>query len=66
MRLLLFRPAGGGGSGTKTKVVIATDLPLQGASADASRDTNRAVQMIVDAYNAYCEPTEARPSLKLT
>ena len=34
------------------KVVIGTDLPLQGASADASRDSNRAVHMIVDAYNA--------------
>ncbi len=40
------------GSGTKTKVIISTDLPLQGASADASRDTNRAVHMVVDAYNA--------------
>jgi branched-chain amino acid transport system substrate-binding protein len=42
----------GGGSGGGTKVVISTDLPLQGASADASRDTNRAVQMVIDEYNA--------------
>ncbi len=41
----------GGDEGPVT-VVISTDLPLQGASADASRDTNRAIKLIVDAYNA--------------
>ena len=30
-------------------LVIATELPLQGASADASADTNRAVAMILEA-----------------
>ena len=30
-------------------LVISTDLPLQGASADASRDTQRAVEMILEA-----------------
>ena len=42
----------GGGSGGGTKVVISTDLPMQGASADASRDTVRAVQLVIDEYNA--------------
>jgi branched-chain amino acid transport system substrate-binding protein len=31
--------AGGGGGGAKT-LVISTDLPMQGASGDASQDTS--------------------------
>jgi branched-chain amino acid transport system substrate-binding protein len=37
---------------TDGAIIVSTDLPLQGASADASRDTNRAVQLIIDEYNA--------------
>jgi branched-chain amino acid transport system substrate-binding protein len=35
---------GGGGGGAKT-LTISTDLPMQGASADASTDTVRAIQL---------------------
>ena len=45
-------PATTGGGASGTKVIISTDLPMQGASADASRDTVRAVQLVVDEYNA--------------
>ena len=39
------------GSDTKSAsdtVIVSTDLPLQGASGDASRDTNRAVALILE------------------
>ena len=39
---------GGTATGGTGKVVVATDLPLQGASKDASDDTNLAVQLLVD------------------
>lgn len=38
---------GSGGSGGKT-LTISTDLPLQGSSADASTDTNNAIQLYLD------------------
>jgi branched-chain amino acid transport system substrate-binding protein len=41
---------GGGGGGAKT-LVISTDLPMQGASADASKDTVRAIQLYLDQVN---------------
>ena len=37
----------GGGGGGKT-VMISTDLPLQGASKDASDSTNNAIQLYLD------------------
>ena len=39
--------AGGGGTPSGT-LIIATDLPLQGASHDASTDTNNAVALIIE------------------
>jgi branched-chain amino acid transport system substrate-binding protein len=42
--------AGGGGGSAKT-LVISTDLPMQGASADASADTVRAIQLYLDQVN---------------
>ena len=39
--------SGGGGGGGKT-VIVATDLPLQGQSKDASDATNQAVQLYLD------------------
>jgi branched-chain amino acid transport system substrate-binding protein len=42
--------AGGGGGGAKT-LTISTDLPMQGASADASTDTIRAIQLYLDQVN---------------
>jgi branched-chain amino acid transport system substrate-binding protein len=45
--------ATGGGtssaSGTGKTLVIGTDLPLQGASADTSADTNRMIQLYLDS-----------------
>jgi branched-chain amino acid transport system substrate-binding protein len=41
---------GGGGGGSKT-LTISTDLPMQGASADASKDTIRAIQLYLDQVN---------------
>jgi branched-chain amino acid transport system substrate-binding protein len=41
---------GGGGGGAKT-LVISTDLPMQGASADASTDTIRAIQLYLNQIN---------------
>jgi branched-chain amino acid transport system substrate-binding protein len=41
---------GGGGGGSKT-LTISTDLPMQGASADASTDTIRAIQLYLDQVN---------------
>jgi branched-chain amino acid transport system substrate-binding protein len=41
---------GGGGGGAKT-LTISTDLPMQGASADASQDTVRAIQLYLDQVN---------------
>ena len=35
------------GGGAKT-LIVSTDLPLQGASADASADTNNAIQLLLD------------------
>jgi len=42
--------SGGGGGGAKT-LTISTDLPMQGASADASQDTIRAIQLYLDQVN---------------
>ena len=42
--------AGGGGGSAKT-LTISTDLPMQGASADASTDTIRAIQLYLDQIN---------------
>jgi branched-chain amino acid transport system substrate-binding protein len=40
---------GGGGGGTDSKaLVVSTDLPLQGASATQSDDTNKLIQMYLD------------------
>ena len=39
--------SGSGSSGGKT-LIISTDLPLQGASADASTDTNNAIKLYLD------------------
>ncbi len=36
-----------GGSGSKT-LIISSDLPLQGSSADASTDTNNAIKLYLD------------------
>jgi branched-chain amino acid transport system substrate-binding protein len=41
---------GGGGGGAKT-LTISTDLPMQGASADASTDTVRAIQLYLTQVN---------------
>lgn len=41
---------GGSGGGAKT-LTISTDLPMQGASADASQDTIRAIQLYLDQVN---------------
>jgi len=41
---------GGGGGGAKT-LTISTDLPMQGASADASQDTVRAIQLYLNQVN---------------
>jgi branched-chain amino acid transport system substrate-binding protein len=40
--------ATGGGGGGKT-LIIGTDLPLQGASADTSGDTNKMIQLYLDS-----------------
>jgi branched-chain amino acid transport system substrate-binding protein len=37
-----------GASGSKT-LIISTDLPLQGSSADSSADTNKAIQLYLDS-----------------
>ena len=37
-----------GGSASGGTLVIATDLPLQGASHDASTDTNNAIKLIIE------------------
>jgi len=42
--------ASGGGGGAKT-LTISTDLPMQGASADASTDTIRAIQLYLNQIN---------------
>ena len=42
--------SGGGGGGAKT-LTISTDLPMQGASADASTDTIRAIQLYLNQIN---------------
>jgi branched-chain amino acid transport system substrate-binding protein len=47
--------AGGGGGSAKT-LVISTDLPMQGASADASQDTIRAIQLYLDQVNHKAGP----------
>jgi branched-chain amino acid transport system substrate-binding protein len=39
---------GGGGGGGGTDLVISTDLPLQGASATQSDDTNKLIQLYLD------------------
>lgn len=39
-----------GGGGGKT-LIVGTDLPLQGASADTSADTNRMIQLYLDSIN---------------
>src|SRR6516162_6719431 len=47
--------AGGGGGSAKT-LTISTDLPMQGASADASTDTIRAIQLYLDQINHKAGP----------
>ena len=42
--------ANSGGGSAKT-LTISTDLPMQGASADASQDTIRAIQLYLDQVN---------------
>src|SRR6516225_1255081 len=39
------------GGGTTKTLTISTDLPMQGASADASTDTIRAIQLYLDQIN---------------
>ncbi len=39
----------GSGSGGGKTLTIATDLPLQGASADSSTDTNNMIQVYLDS-----------------
>jgi branched-chain amino acid transport system substrate-binding protein len=41
---------GGGGGGSKT-LTISTDLPMQGESADASKDTIRAINVYLNQIN---------------
>ena len=38
---------GAGGGSTGGTLIIGTDLPLQGASADASADTNLAIKLLL-------------------
>jgi branched-chain amino acid transport system substrate-binding protein len=40
---------GGSGSSEGKTLTISTDLPLQGSSADASADTNKAIQLYLDS-----------------
>ncbi|MUH52125.1 MAG: hypothetical protein F2789_13040, partial [Actinobacteria bacterium] len=40
-------PAGGTTASGDT-LIIATDLPLQGANADASKDTNNAIELLLE------------------
>jgi branched-chain amino acid transport system substrate-binding protein len=42
---------GGGGGGSAKTLVISTDLPMQGASADASKDTINAINLYLDQVN---------------
>ena len=43
---------GGGNTNTAGKtVIVGTDLPLQGSSADTSADTNRMIQLYLDSIN---------------
>ncbi|MEO8266360.1 MAG: branched-chain amino acid ABC transporter substrate-binding protein [Ilumatobacteraceae bacterium] len=64
-------PAGTGAPAAGGTLIIATDLPLQGASKDASDDTNNAVSMLIEqaggkagAYNvalkSYDDSTAAK------
>jgi branched-chain amino acid transport system substrate-binding protein len=39
--------AASGGAGSGATLIIGTDLPLQGASADASADTNNAIKLLI-------------------
>ncbi|MGZ7023295.1 MAG: branched-chain amino acid ABC transporter substrate-binding protein, partial [Ilumatobacteraceae bacterium] len=41
-------PAGTTPAASGKSLIIATDLPLQGASKDASADTNNAIQLLID------------------
>jgi branched-chain amino acid transport system substrate-binding protein len=38
---------GSGGSGSASTLILSSDLPLQGASADASKDTENAIKLIL-------------------
>jgi branched-chain amino acid transport system substrate-binding protein len=42
---------GGGGGGSAKTLVISTDLPMQGASADASKSTINAINLYLDQVN---------------
>jgi branched-chain amino acid transport system substrate-binding protein len=42
----------GGSGGSGKTLTIATDLPLQGASADSSTDTNNLIQLYLDSVNS--------------
>jgi branched-chain amino acid transport system substrate-binding protein len=42
---------GGGGGGSAKTLVISTDLPAQGASADATKDTINAINLYLDQVN---------------
>jgi branched-chain amino acid transport system substrate-binding protein len=42
---------GNSGGGSAKTLIISTDLPMQGATADASTDTVRAIQLYLDQVN---------------
>jgi len=44
--------SGGGGNGGGKTLIISTDLPLQGASADTSGDTNKMIQLYLDSVHS--------------
>jgi branched-chain amino acid transport system substrate-binding protein len=49
-------PAGTTPAASGAALVIATDLPLQGASKDASNDTNNAIQLLLDQAGGKAGP----------
>jgi branched-chain amino acid transport system substrate-binding protein len=62
---------GSGGGASGQTLVIGTDLPLQGASADASADTNNAVKLVLSnaggkagAYNVTMKPYDDSTAAK--
>jgi branched-chain amino acid transport system substrate-binding protein len=42
---------GGGGSASGKTLIVGTDLPLQGSSADTSADTNKMINLYLDSIN---------------